>query len=274
MKFHFSKILIVIAVVLLNSCLSKSVDVQIVESACKDFKISNASSNRVIDPSCTGTPLTAIYDVTFSYDGEAKCLNKILLDPVFYNTSNSSMSNVSYQQTMIIATDSLVSPNYSSKKITFRFKFTFANTTEANNFDNCILTFHTENEQGNPSKTAQVKLSGKCTQVVTTNGNYTVKETISVSSSTVQFTLWDDGSEDGDIITLYQGSNVLLQNHTLTNAGTTYTFTVPTGTTDFILIANNQGTVGPNTCALKVNGGKKISLSLDLSTGQAIRIVL
>ena len=58
----------------------------------------------------------------------------------------------------------------------------------------------------------------------------------------------------------------------LTIAGETFTFT--TGTTDFILIANNQGTVGSNTCALKVNGGKRIPLSLDLSTGQAKRIVL
>lgn len=259
-------------IMLFQGCLSKSVDVLVIESACKDFKISNAVATRIIDPSCTGTPLTAIYSVTFSYDGDAKCLDKIVLAPKFYNIANLVVSNVSFQTNMSIATDSLVTSNTGSKKITFKFKFTFINSNEADNFDNCILTFHTENLQGNPSKTAQVKLEGKCNEIM--NGNYTVKKTVAVTSSTVQFTFWDDGAEDGDIITLYQGTNVLLSNYTLKKKAETFVYTVPTGTTDFVLKANNQGTSGPNTCAIKVNGGNSTSLSLDLTSGQAIRIVL
>lgn len=265
-------ILFIGTALLLQACLNKSVDMLVVESACKDFNISNAVDTRIIDPSCTGDPLTAIYSITFSYSGDAKCLTKLVLTPKFYNASNGSMTNVDYPSFLMLGADSLSSINTSTKKITFKFKFTFANSTEANNFDNCILTFHTENLQGNPSKTAQVKLEGKCT--VVTTGNYTVKKTIPVSSSTVQFTLWDNGSEDGDIITLYQGTTLLLDRYTLTNKGQTFTFIVPNGTTDFVLKANNQGTVGPNTCAIKVNDGDKVLLTLDLSSGQAIRIVL
>ena len=267
----FNIICLITLSVFFTSCLNKAVDVLVVESACKDFKISGAYSQRIIDPSCTGTPLTAIYNVTFSYDGEMKCLNKIVLDPKFYNASGSLINNVSYQQVMFISGDSLVSANSTTKKITFTFKFTFANSTEANSFDNCQLKFHTENEQGNPSKTAEVKLEGECIQV--NNNNSTVVSTIQVNSSQVTFTFWDDGSEDGDIITLYQGSTVLLSNYTLTNAGASFTFTVPKGTTDFTLKANNQGSVGPNTCAVKVNGGNQQSLSLDLNSGQTIQII-
>ena len=107
-----------------------------------------------------------------------------------------------------------------------------------------------------------------------TASNYTVKKTSPVTSSSVQISLYDDGSEDGDIIALCQGNDVLLSNFMLTNAGQTFTFTVPVGTADFVLMTDNQGSVGPNTCAIKVNNGNKTSLSLDLHTGQAIRIVL
>jgi hypothetical protein len=257
--------------VLSNSCLKKTIEVEVVESACKDFKLKNITSKRITDPSCTGMPLTAEYEITFSYDGDSKCLEQINLKPKFYDASRNLINNVSFTQYLKLADTSVVTNNVGIKSVTYKFKFIFPNSTEAKKFDNCNLTFNTQNQQGNTSKDAQILLYAEC--ATQTSGNYTVNKTINVNSSIVTFTLWDDGAEDGDIINLFQGNTPLLQNHMLTNAGNTFTFTVPKGTTDFVLTAVNQGSVGPNTCALKVNGMNQTNLSLDLSSGQAIRIV-
>ncbi|MEY5046729.1 MAG: hypothetical protein RLZZ175_88 [Bacteroidota bacterium] len=254
-----------------TSCLKKTIEIEVVESACEDFKLKNITSKRITDPSCTGSPLTAEYEISFSYDGDSKCLDQINLKPKFYDASNTLLSSVATNQFLKLSDTSFVTNNVGIKSVTFRFLFVFPNATEAKRFDHCNLTFSTQNQQGNPSKDAQILLYGEC--ATQSSGNYTVKQTINVNSSIVTFTLWDDGAEDGDIINLYQGNTPLLLNHMLTNAGNTFTFTVPKGTTDFILTAVNQGSVGPNTCALKVNGMTQTNLSLDLSSGQAIRIV-
>jgi len=86
--------------------------------------------------------------------------------------------------------------------------------------------------------------------------------------------LWDDGSVDGDIVSVYLNGNPLpgLNQYTLTGTKTDFTFTVSSGTNNLVLVANNQGTVGPNTCAIEINHSTQHSLSLDLDTGQDVKI--
>lgn len=259
-------------ILITNSCLKKTIEVTVIESACKDFLLKGVTSDRIDDPSCTGLPLKAEYDITFSYDGDSKCLDQINLNPKFYDANNNIINNVAFSQSIKLNDATFVKNNVGSKSVTFKFVFIFLNSADAIKFDHCNLSFSTQNQQGNPSKEASILLLGKCS-VAPTN-NYTISQTVNVNSSSINITLWDDGSQDGDVINLYAGNSLLLSNVMLTNAGINYTFNVPKGNTDLIITAVSQGSVGPCTCAISINGGKRYSLDTYLgSNGKAIRIV-
>jgi hypothetical protein len=133
------------------------------------------------------------------------------------------------------------------------------------------MKVHTENKLGDQSKVTQLRINGKCS--VVNPSSYTVKDTVTVNSNQITVKFWDDGSEDGDIISVNLNNSWVLENYELKNAGETFTFTINSGANNFVLFAENQGKVGPNTCALSINGGDKTTLNADLKTGQAIKIV-
>jgi hypothetical protein len=263
--------LIVSVLMISNSCTKKDLKITLKEDGCAKFKIYGASYTTLADPTCGGSPLTASYKVTFQYTGDIKCLTTIYLDPQFLTSTNGNLS-ATYNSQISTSGNPQVTIDENAKTCTFQFDFTFANSSIADSYDHCYLVFHTENSQGESSKNAQVRMFGTCSVMAPGGYDPTPKGTVHVTSSTIYLRLWDDAAEDGDVVSVYLDGVLVINNHMLTNAGNTFPLTVTSGNNDLVLVAMNQGSSGPNTCALSVNSGTTYSLTLDLKTGQMIRI--
>ena len=260
----FTYILIAVA---FTTCQKKDLDIKLEETQCKRFKISEPTYAWISDPSCGGTSVNASLRVTFKYDGELDCIKKIVVSPKFYRSNNNEISGVTYNGS-INSTDPVVT--VSGMFVTFIFNFTFASTVDADAFNHIFIKFHTENDLGDKSNKLELRSNAGCSTV--DPSTYNVSTTVPVTSSNVTIRLWDDAAEDGDIVSVYLNGVWVLENYTLTKNGENFNFTVNPGSNHLVLFAVNEGSTGPNTCALSVNGGSQVNLSPDLLTGEAVDI--
>lgn len=254
--------------VFLFTCQKKKLDIDIEQTACKNFKILNPSYTKIVDPSCTGTPNGGTLRIACKYEGKTECIKKINIKARFYNSSSSQINNVSYPSELQ-ATDPLVT--ITGDSIIFKLNYTFADGTDPKSLNFIYVNYYTENEYGDISKKLQLRVNSNCSNI--DPGTYKVVDTVRVTSSNVSVTLWDDGKEDGDIVSVWINDIVVLDNYVLTNAGRTFTFQVQPGNNKLVLFAINEGDVGPNTAAITINNSSKINLSPDLLKGEAINIV-
>ena len=250
------------------TCQKKKLDIDIEQTACKNFKILNPSYTKIADPSCTGTPNGGTLRIACKYEGKTECIKKINIKARFYNSSNSLIDNVSYPSALQ-ATDPLVA--ITGDSIIFQLNYTFTDGTDPKSLNFIYVNYYTENEYGDISKKLQLRVSSTCGNIEPST--YKVVDTVKINSSNVSITLWDDGEEDGDIVSVWINDKLMLDNYTLTNAGRTFNFQVQPGNNKLILFAINEGDVGPNTAAITVNNSSKINLSPDLLKGEAINIV-
>ena len=58
----------------LSSCNKKDLDLEIVETACRDFFLSNPSYEYGTDPDCGSTSFDKTVQVTYNYEGDDECL--------------------------------------------------------------------------------------------------------------------------------------------------------------------------------------------------------
>lgn len=102
------------------------------------------------------------------------------------------------------------------------------------------------------------------------------KETI-VSDNEITLQIWDDGEEDGDIISIYFNGNWLLHDHLLTKKIKQLPITLDTnGDNYLILYINNEGSRPTNTVAISIDDGirkRRLSLSADQRSCQSVRLV-
>jgi hypothetical protein len=263
---HFIGLAILLTV---NACQTKKLSLDLIETACKDFKLSDLTMTTLSDPSCGGGSVTGSIKFVVPFSGETDCIDNIKIEPTFYRANNTSIANVSSINSLpVSSTPGVVIANGA---ITFIFDYQFANATDADALNHILFRVHTENEVGNQSNIVDTRYNATCSTV--DPSTYTVKKTENVSSSTVQITLYDDGAEDGDIISMNLNDSWVLENYSLTNAGATFSYAINSGSNLLVFYAVNQGSVGPNTCAISINGGPKITLSPELLKGQAVNIV-
>lgn len=85
--------------------------------------------------------------------------------------------------------------------------------------------------------------------------NLTKSQNLNVFSKTGKVTLevWDNGKEDGDVISIYQGDKPILQNYTVKNTKKVLTLDV-NKSVRFRITAVSEGQVSPNTVVVKVLG--------------------
>jgi hypothetical protein len=271
MKKPFYIVLTATLMLLLTACIKKDLDIDVKQQGCGTFAISNATYVLSADPSCTGIPLTAICTITFAYTGNEECLDKIIIDTptAFKDSLNREIPGMQYERTFL-AVDSLVRIDRSNRKVTFQFAFTFPTAGEAGAFNSAYIEFHCENLQGEASRNAVVHFYGACAKPITTD--FPVQN-VNVRGDEIRVKLWDNASEDGDIVSVFLNGVWVLQNFRLTNSGSTFTWPIlENASNDMVLIANNQGSSGPNTCSITINGTHSYSFDLDLSTGQVLRI--
>ncbi|HRI29524.1 MAG TPA: hypothetical protein PK715_15810, partial [Chitinophagales bacterium] len=106
--------------------------------------------------------------------------------------------------------------------------------------------------------------------------NRTVKtgKRVIINNETLNITVWDDGYEDGDTISLFFNGEWLLREHGLKNKPHKITIKIDRNADNYlILYAHNEGTRPPNTAALTIQDGKstkRIALSSGLTYCDAL----
>jgi hypothetical protein len=268
MRNRLSAIIIILCTISFYSCQKKDLDIKLEESECNGFKISNPAYEIISEPSCSGSPLNASFRVKVSYKGKKKCLYLLKFEPKFFTSANLEIANISFSDTIHTSNPNVV---VTDTTITFLFNFVFPDAGSAGSFDHLYLKFHTENNLGAESNDVEIRANGVCSAVEPST--YTVKSTVDVSSNKVTVLLRDYASQDGDIISISLNGQWVLENYTLTNTGESFTFNIFLGNNYLVVYANNQGTSGPNTCEITVNGATKTQLNPGLKTGEAINIV-
>lgn len=251
---------------MLWSCQKKELELNLVETACKDFKIHSPSYQWISDPSCGTTSNKGSIRVTFGFDGGKDCINQINIEPGFYKANNTAIPDVAFAA-ILQTTDPIVS--LEEHTISFTFPFDFATPVDADSLNHLYFKLSTQNELGNKSKNLELRINGACSTV--NPSTYKVIKEITVATDSTQITLKDDATEDGDIVSIYLNGTWVLENYVLTNTGETFTFPIKKGDNHLVLFAVNEGKVGPNTVSMSING-TSINISPDLLTGEAVNI--
>lgn len=102
------------------------------------------------------------------------------------------------------------------------------------------------------------------------------KESMHVKKDSLEIQIWDSNREDGDIISLEFNGQLILQEHTLTNAKKTLKIYLQKGENILTLVAHNLGEIPPNTAAISIErteGRKEIILESDMGKSESIKIV-
>lgn len=102
-----------------------------------------------------------------------------------------------------------------------------------------------------------------------------ILETITTSSDSVTLFFYDNGVVDGDVISVYINEEKLISNARLTESAfkKTILFSALTGDVEIILVAENMGSLPPNTGLLIVHDGTvkyNLNFSADFQTNAGI----
>jgi len=254
---------------LFESCTKKDLELDVEQDACKRFKIETPTYTLTQDPCTNGVSISA--EVHFSFNRSEECLHLIENNPVFYTKKNEKITAISFSQ--IVTRENIT---ISSKEVTYTFTAEFVDVAEAKKLNHIILDFNTENEVQEESNTLQIRINTSCSEV--DPSTYDVNSnavTIPQSQRLFTIQLWDNAAEDGDIVSAYLNGNWIIENHSLLKDTTDFNFSTSilnTGKNDLVLFALNEGSSGPNTVSIAINGKEIPNFKPGLLTGEAVRI--
>jgi len=131
-----------------------------------------------------------------------------------------------------------------------------------------------------PVMTKQVKqIEQQQTQAYQSNGQNArevrVSRVIEVQQPDLRINVWDSGTVDGDIVTLFLNGERILSKYRVNKSKYSIPVTLKQDNNFLILHAEDLGSIPPNTIAVSVDDGKKeqrIVLSSDLKTSGAILV--
>jgi len=265
--------LVLLILTSLFSCTKKDLSIFIKDKACKNIKLSSPQYTWLTDPSCGGGGTTATIEVSFIYDGEERCIDFVELEAEVFRSDNSRITAIS-NPTQLHKSKSEI--QLSGSTVTFQLTITFSSTVDADNLNHILLTWHTENDLGKESKELEVRVNAGCS--VVNSSSYTVNSdqvNVPGASSFFDIFLWDDAVEDDDIVSVYLNGEWIIENHVLKNAGTHFSISTTKlnpGANDLVVFAMNEGTQGPNTVAISINGDVIDDFEPGLTTGEAVII--
>ncbi len=102
------------------------------------------------------------------------------------------------------------------------------------------------------------------------------KNALSVKKQQISIDVWDNDKEDGDIISLKLNGEFVLRNLEIKKQPYTMNLTLKQGENTLVMQAENLGTKGNNTAAIKINDGvsppKTVVLNSDMGKSEAIKI--
>ncbi len=102
-----------------------------------------------------------------------------------------------------------------------------------------------------------------------------IERVLEVHSPKLKIKVWDNGTVDGDIVTLYLNGTCLLQNYRVTKHKVGFPVTLQDESNFLILHAEDLGDIMPNTVAVSIDDGVEeqvIILSSNLETSGAVLI--
>lgn len=268
-KRHISSLLIFSMACFTIACTDKDLDIDIEQDACKRFKIETPAYTRLEDPCSNSTRFRA--EIRFNFRRSAECLNQLNNYPKFYQSNNQETTALSFNATL---ERNLISIN--DNTASYIFEVDFADQVAANQLNHIILDFDTQDEVGSKSNELQIRLNTSCSTVDPNSYDVNNNE-VNIPRSQNFFTirLWDNAAEDGDIVSVYLNGQWIIENHTLLKAGTDFNFSTSllnTGANDLVVFALNEGSSGPNTVSIAINGQEVPNFSPGLLTGEAVRI--
>ncbi|MBI1287178.1 MAG: hypothetical protein GC178_06320 [Flavobacteriales bacterium] len=108
------------------------------------------------------------------------------------------------------------------------------------------------------------------------NRSVDVKKSINTSAENVELHLRDNSTEDGDIISVSLNGEWIVKGLRVTKAGATLNAKLSPGNNYLIMHAENEGSIPPNTAAIKISAeglDEEIILSSSPNTSQAIELI-
>lgn len=269
MKHFLPYFFFVIFSTMLVTCTDKSIDLEVEQDACKRFKISSPSYQLIEDP-CNNT-LTLKASISFEFNRSSECLDRVTNFPAFYRNNNSEISTSDYTRS-VDRTELLINDN----SVTYIFEVNFSSQAEAQEMNHIVLDFNTQDELGVEGNKLQIRINTSCSTLDSTTYELNNKQVIvPPSQSFFTIRLWDNAAEDGDIVSVYLNEKWIIENHSLLKAGTDFTFSTAllnSGPNDLVVFALNEGSSGPNTVSIAVNGQEIPNFSPGLLTGEGVRI--
>lgn len=110
------------------------------------------------------------------------------------------------------------------------------------------------------------------------NGRTTVNmASIPVDTAAVVLELWDSQVEDGDSISIRLNDRWVVRGFPVKNKSQRIAVTLQPGENSLLFVADNVGSIPPNTAELRVRFGRKsrsVSLQTDLKKNNAVRLIL
>jgi hypothetical protein len=103
---------------------------------------------------------------------------------------------------------------------------------------------------------------------------------VNVANREIAISVWDHGTIDGDIVTIYVNGNAVIAERVL--EGPLNMFTVNTtlefeGYNYMLLYAHNEGSISPNTASMSIDDGVTVNefiLEANLLTNGAVDLVV
>ncbi len=104
--------------------------------------------------------------------------------------------------------------------------------------------------------------------------------TVNITDTKIKIKVWDHGSIDGDIVSIYVNEKIAISEQTLRGPNEPIEVEVDLeylGYNYVLLYAHNEGSISPNTCTMGLFDGiesKSFVLSSNLSTNGAVNVVV
>lgn len=246
---------------LFTQCNDKDLELEVIETACSDFFIDNATYVFSENSDCGNEQI----NISFDYDGDKDCIHLVKIKPRFYDVNGNELTQFDSTEQLILAENTSISGN--SISLDFCFNYTLASDTADLNY--LQIDFHTENEQGNESNEIGIRANIPGAPVKQPTENDFSQEYF-VRSKTITLFVFDDAAEDGDIISVNVNNEWMIENKMIFKEGERISLTIQEAATNFLMLyAVNQGSSGPNTLAGTINDGiTEQRFDLNLNTGE------
>lgn len=266
LKNNYSAVLLsVFFTLLFTACYDKDVELEVIETACKDFFIKNAVYEFSEKPSCGDRQLK----VSFEFEGDEDCIHLVNMTPRFFDVNGNELTGFDTTTVQLFKDKNELIISSS----TMSFTYCFNHKTDADSLALNYIQFdlHSENEQGNASNTIGMRANIPGSQVKQPSESDFQKEYI-VNSRTIKVFVFDDAAEDGDIISINVNNEWLVENKMIFKKGEEITLTIDQLKTNFMLLyAVNEGSDSPNTLAGTIDDGVKVQeFNLNLKTGEQV----